>query len=606
MGFLSKKSSSTSNKAMPYATASRMPLQTRLSVSKSSDPAEKEADSVARKVADEQKANKVSKQAVGGGAEKDKVKTKKDESLKKKGNDDKKVAKKDEGADKIKKAPTKEEPKKAVQKKSQEKEKKKDVQKSDAGDDKKLAKKEDRNSDKKPVDKEKDSNVKPKTLNRKEEPGKNEKPAIRQKPKQESVATALNRAETINQGPAKDDPAQQEDAKLQAAEEKINAKRGSGKRMQSEVQTQMEQSFHFDFSDVRIHDDKESAELCASLNAHAFAIGSDIFFNTGKYDPFGDEGRELLEHELTHVVQQKEVVQKSVIHRNPAPAQTPANVGTDDGATLTLPVLELPKFKRRHSDLYPASFTLPKQTFGTASDPLNDTTSNEAPPAQTQGSNSQQPPRARSQQLQIWHDTVGPEVQKAVDSLKTRAAKPHVESGPQLYYAKWGEVKLFGAETDILENSKVPLWNSAAKVSAFDADHMLEKQLGGADRFTNLELLNFSANRSSGSLIANSIRRAIWKFINPNNSSVPLDQKNAQIRAMRRDRNIHFQSLTFTLETEKSQKGDGRDAYWTQQQIIGGVHLRQFTAMSRGEIEAVKGSALHPVAFTSPVGGALL
>jgi len=79
----------------------------------------------------------------------------------------------------------------------------------------------------------------------------------------------------------------------------------------------MEQSFNHDFSDVRINDDKESAELCASLNAQAFAIGNDIFFNTGKFNPESSQGKELLAHELTHVVQQG-ITNSGIIQRQPA------------------------------------------------------------------------------------------------------------------------------------------------------------------------------------------------------------------------------------------------------------------------------------------------
>jgi hypothetical protein len=40
------------------------------------------------------------------------------------------------------------------------------------------------------------------------------------------------------------------------------------------------------------------------LHAQAFAHGSDIYFNEGKYNPTSNEGKTLLAHELTHVVQQ--------------------------------------------------------------------------------------------------------------------------------------------------------------------------------------------------------------------------------------------------------------------------------------------------------------
>ena len=40
------------------------------------------------------------------------------------------------------------------------------------------------------------------------------------------------------------------------------------------------------------------------LNAQAFTHGSDVYFNSGKYDTGSSEGQKLLAHELTHVVQQ--------------------------------------------------------------------------------------------------------------------------------------------------------------------------------------------------------------------------------------------------------------------------------------------------------------
>jgi hypothetical protein len=44
--------------------------------------------------------------------------------------------------------------------------------------------------------------------------------------------------------------------------------------------------------------------LNRSLSARAFTTGQDIFFKQGEYSPGSSGGRELLAHELTHVVQQ--------------------------------------------------------------------------------------------------------------------------------------------------------------------------------------------------------------------------------------------------------------------------------------------------------------
>ncbi|NEP28586.1 DUF4157 domain-containing protein, partial [Moorena sp. SIO3I6] len=40
------------------------------------------------------------------------------------------------------------------------------------------------------------------------------------------------------------------------------------------------------------------------IQARAFTTGKDIFFRQGEYNPGSQEGKKLIAHELTHVVQQ--------------------------------------------------------------------------------------------------------------------------------------------------------------------------------------------------------------------------------------------------------------------------------------------------------------
>ncbi len=87
-------------------------------------------------------------------------------------------------------------------------------------------------------------------------------------------------------------------------EQRIHRARGGGRGLDSGVRAQMESAFATDFSDVRIHTDGEADSLNRSLNARAFTVGSDVFFRSGNYQPGNTSGRELLAHELTHVVQQ--------------------------------------------------------------------------------------------------------------------------------------------------------------------------------------------------------------------------------------------------------------------------------------------------------------
>ncbi len=687
MGFLGKTNSSMANKTTPFSMADSLPVQTKLTVSKAADPAEKEADTVARQITDEQKEkkantkkaedkkdpapmpaaepapepkkegikakeddkkqeakkkgeekeekkaakkeddkkDKVSKQddkkqeAKKKGEEKEEKKAakkdaddKKDkvskqddkkQEAKKKGEEkeEKKAAKKDaddkkdkvskqddkkqdakkkgeekeekkaakkEGDDKKDKVSKQDDKKQEAKKKGEQKEEKKAAKKK--GDDKKdkVAKKDENNKDKKPVDKEKETTAKPKSVHRKEGGGKEEKPAIQQKPESKTPTTALGRKD----GDKGAEPAQQADeendeAKLQAIEQKINAKKGSGKPIGEQAKADMEESFKYDFSEVKIHDDKESAELCASLNAQAFAIGNDIFFNTGKYDPESDKGRDLLAHELTHVVQQKDTVQRTLVQRTAAGGGGGASGIDEASKTITIDKLQIPKLKGRNSDKFGSNIKRPRnyaRDTGLAQD-------------------------------EKWKDDVQPQVAAKV---KEKVKGVPLDPDTNVYYLGHDKIKLFGSEQKITENSRVPLWSKKGKASAYDVDHIKEMQLGGTnDPKTNMELLNFSANRSSGSIIKTGIRTSIEEFLKAEKTKDPA-KKLPSVDTALKDYDIIFTAIDPKLPVG----GDGED-YWTYQDITSGKHLDGFKPLSVKEIEEVKGSPLNPIVYTSEAGG---
>ena len=80
------------------------------------------------------------------------------------------------------------------------------------------------------------------------------------------------------------------------------ASSGGGSPMAENVRKPMESSFGADFSDVRVHQGGEAQ----AMGATAYAQGTDLHFAPGAYDPGSKSGKELLGHELTHVVQQRE------------------------------------------------------------------------------------------------------------------------------------------------------------------------------------------------------------------------------------------------------------------------------------------------------------
>jgi hypothetical protein len=79
---------------------------------------------------------------------------------------------------------------------------------------------------------------------------------------------------------------------------------GKGRTMSGGTLADMQSSFGHDFSQVSIHTDQDSVAMNKELGAQAFTHGKDIYFNSGKYNPDTSDGKKLLAHELTHVVQQ--------------------------------------------------------------------------------------------------------------------------------------------------------------------------------------------------------------------------------------------------------------------------------------------------------------
>ncbi|MFD5825220.1 DUF4157 domain-containing protein [Lentzea sp. NPDC060358] len=79
----------------------------------------------------------------------------------------------------------------------------------------------------------------------------------------------------------------------------------AGSPLDAGVREDMEGRFGQDFSDVRVHTGSAAHESAKSVNAQAYTVGSDIVFQSDKYDPSSASGKHMLAHELTHVVQQR-------------------------------------------------------------------------------------------------------------------------------------------------------------------------------------------------------------------------------------------------------------------------------------------------------------
>ncbi len=121
---------------------------------------------------------------------------------------------------------------------------------------------------------------------------------------------------------------------------------GGGEALPENTRGFMEDRFGADFSGVRVHHDGRAQEMTRSIHAHAFTYGSDIYFNSGRYDPDSSAGKSLLAHELTHTIQQGASavrpspsahsftpVQRSAIRHNETARSAASPQGTVQGAT---------------------------------------------------------------------------------------------------------------------------------------------------------------------------------------------------------------------------------------------------------------------------------
>jgi hypothetical protein len=80
--------------------------------------------------------------------------------------------------------------------------------------------------------------------------------------------------------------------------------RSPGQPLDAATRALFEPRFGHDFSKVRVHADARANESARSVNALAYTVGPQIVFGAGLYQPNAAGGKQLLGHELTHVVQQ--------------------------------------------------------------------------------------------------------------------------------------------------------------------------------------------------------------------------------------------------------------------------------------------------------------
>jgi len=80
--------------------------------------------------------------------------------------------------------------------------------------------------------------------------------------------------------------------------------RSAGQPLDASTRAFMGPRLGHDLSAVRVHTGAAAEQSAASVDAMAYTVGNNMVFNRGQFAPSTFEGRKLIAHELTHVVQQ--------------------------------------------------------------------------------------------------------------------------------------------------------------------------------------------------------------------------------------------------------------------------------------------------------------
>lgn len=393
----------------------------------------------------------------------------------------------------------------------------------------------------------------------------------------------------------------------------------SGSRLDGGTRSFMESRFGRDFSGVRVHRGSDAAAAASSLGARAFTVGSDIFFNAGEYSPHSAGGRELLAHELTHTVQQagaggvaaRKLVQcvggkKDEKAKEPVPDSGELAFELDTGGPKRAGVLKTGTGQQEIVLPYLSLPVLNGTPKGTVSDKMKPVAANGTPPAV--GASYTLPKKTpregvavekwRQKAKETWSGDIATHL---TDKLPKPGAGGSAKSPPASqalqmangYYvlgfaSPQSEIQkttfLFGTVKDLAGSDPilVPRWSASesAGSASFQADHILELQLGGADSFENMWLLEGGYNGRIGPAIGGRILGDIGDAVRKVRERYDLAKTPVpDASAIRTGWTVTFSDV------RPDQRFGTTSIFWTPEAIHGGKQLAPLKFLTSGDLK---------------------
>jgi hypothetical protein len=336
---------------------------------------------------------------------------------------------------------------------------------------------------------------------------------------------------------------------------------GPGQALDPETRAFFEPRFGADLTQVRIHTDARADRAAKSVQARAFTLGHDIAFASGLYAPETPEGRELLAHELVHVLQADDGLTRQVMRDGPAPAGTSGSGPPTDQVDIPTP-LALPKIKQRHSELYAGASLTRRRAYRSA--------------------------ERGSRQVATWDREITITPETVVSRIGTRLGFTTF-TGARFGYRLQSETRNFvlgtgasapgdGGGVSAQSALKRPDWDQNRASARMQVDHIHEMQLGGPDTKANYELLNETDNGASGRYIDEHVRETLQGFINASPQPAPVatlatelgltGATKPSVQQLMDRYSLHFTTINWDGPSAGNPQG-----YWSVAQIEGLQHL---------------------------------
>ncbi len=391
-------------------------------------------------------------------------------------------------------------------------------------------------------------------------------------------------------------------------ETSLASSKGGGSGLAPGTRSEMESGLGADFSGVKVHTDSNAAKMSQQLNAHAFTHGSDVYFNSGKFDPGSTSGKHLLAHELTHTIQQGAAPQVQMKDASARLTKATDKIATKtikssdvtitvvgnmyeitlknnkktytldtDGKTLEMPEITLPSLKKRNESLY------------------------KFPILSVRG-------RGKTLQVDNWVNAVKSAVNAKVYAFLL-GENPGMKDSDTLYYklGKRDSFHVIGDVKKIQESSYIPKWNRSGQPNNHQVDHILEYQLGGEDqpgvKPENYELLDAQANMSSGNAIRQERYDRIGEalgYFNDINTETP--GKFPKLPSIETVKGQYLNKFAKVGKWNLPFNGNGK-VYWTFDELTSAVHMKQLKKMTPAEVSEVAGSATEAVIYVGEASG---